>query len=135
MLAALRNTRRVNLGETRISEQGTFLVRPPCGRDVATLGVRRQEEHVSVAARPEHHGVRHVRFHRPGHQVAGDDAARLAVHDHDVEHLVPTVHLHAAAGDLLLQRLVCAEEQLLPRLAARVKSARYLRATERTVRQ
>ena len=47
------------------------------------------------------------------HEVAGDDAARLAVDEHDVEHLVAVVHHDVALVDLLLQGGVGADEQLL----------------------
>jgi hypothetical protein len=71
-------------------------------------------------------------FDRAGHQIARDDAARLAVDDDDqVQHLAARVHLHAARGDLLFERLVRAQQQLLPRLPARVKRARNLHAAER----
>ena len=44
-------------------------------------------------------------------------------------------HRHAALRDLLLQRLIRAEQQLLSRLAARVERARHLRAAERAIRE
>ena len=55
--------------------------------------------------------------------------------DDEVEHLGAREHLHAAARDLLLERLVRAEQQLLAGLAARVERARDLRAAERAVRE
>ena len=71
----------------------------------------------------------------PRDQVAGDDAARLAV-DHDqVEHLGAREHLHRAGADLPFERLVGAEQQLLPGLPARVEGARDLRAAEGAVVQ
>ena len=45
----------------------------------------------------------------------------------------PGVHLHRAARDLVGERLVGAEEQLLTGLAAGVERARHLRAAERPV--
>jgi hypothetical protein len=59
-------------------------------------------------------GVREVRGDLAGDQVADDDAAGLAVHDDQLEHLVPGVHLDVAEPDLPLHRLVRAEQQLLP---------------------
>jgi hypothetical protein len=47
-----------------------------------------------------------VRLDLPGDEVARHDPAGAAVDDHEVEHLGAGVHLHAALGDLLLQRLV-----------------------------
>jgi hypothetical protein len=46
---------------------------------------------------------------------------------------VVRVHLDVALGDLLLELLVRAEEELLPGLAARVEGAAHLRAAERAV--
>ena len=82
---------------------------------------------------PEHHRVGRVRLDRAGDQVARHDAARPAVDDDEVEHLGARKHRHAALRDLLLERLIRAEQQLLPRLAARVERARHLRAAERAV--
>ena len=60
---------------------------------------------------------------------------RVAVDHHHVQHLRARIHLDPAGADLPAQRLVGAEQQLLTRLAARVKCARNLRAAERAVRQ
>jgi len=48
-------------------------------------------------------------------------------------HLVARVHRDAAEADLALERLVGPEEELLPRLPARVEGPRHLRAAERAV--
>ena len=69
----------------------------------------------------------------PGDQVARDDPAGPAVDDDELEHLVPGVHLHRAGGDLALQGLVGADEQLLSGLAAGVEGARHLHAPEGAV--
>ena len=69
------------------------------------------------------------------HEVAHDDALRMAVDDDEVEHLGLVVHLDRAEMNLAFQRLVRSEQKLLARLAARVKRARHLRAAERTVRE
>ncbi len=58
---------------------------------------------------------------------------RAPVHHDQVEHLRAGEHRHAALRDLLLQCLVGAQEQLLPRLATRVEGARDLCAAERAV--
>lgn len=68
-------------------------------------------------------------------EVAGDDAAGLAVLDHQIEHLVARIALHRTGGDLLVQRGIGAQEQLLARLAAGIERTRNLRAAERTVGQ
>ena len=68
-----------------------------------------------------------------GDHVAHDDALGVAVHEHEIEHLGARIHLHAAMGDLLLQRLIGSREQLLAGLAAGVEGAGHLRAAEGTV--
>ena len=68
-----------------------------------------------------------------GDHVADHDATRPAVDDDEVEHLVPGMHLESARGDLTLQGLVRADEQLLPRLAPRVEGAGDLHPAERAV--
>jgi hypothetical protein len=103
--------------------------------DVAVHRVRRQVEHRRIAARRQQHRVRRVGLDRPGHQVAAHDAARRAVDHHEVQHLAPREQLHPARVHLPHQRAVAAQQQLLPRLPARVERARHLRAAERAVRQ
>ncbi len=76
-----------------------------------------------------------MRFDLAGDQVARHDAARASI-DHDqIEHLRARIHRHAALADLMFERLIGAEQQLLPRLAARVEGARNLRAAEAAVIQ
>ena len=70
-----------------------------------------------------------------GDQVADDDAAGVAVDDHQVEHLGAREHLDRAGADLAAERLVGAEQQLLAGLAAGVEGARDLRAAEGAVGQ
>ncbi|MPM43007.1 hypothetical protein SDC9_89679 [bioreactor metagenome] len=133
VVAVLRDARRVDLRVAGVAEVGTALVRPPGGGHVGAHGVRRQEEDVAVAAggQDDHVGV--VGLDRAGDHVAHDDAAGAAVGDDDVLHLVACVHRHGAGGDLTLQRLVGADQQLLARLAAGVERTRDLHATERAV--
>ena len=132
-VVAARDARGVDLGEARVREQRTPLVRPPRRGDVARLGVGRQVVGVAVPAGAQGDGVRRPRLHRAGREIAGDDADGAAVLHHEVEHLRPRVHLHRAAVDLVRERLVGAEQQLLAGLAAGVERARHLRATERAV--
>ena len=105
-------------------------VRPPRGRDVAAHGVRREEEHVAVAAAGQHDGVGQVGLDLTRDHVAGDDAAGLAVHDDQLEHLVACVGLDGTCCDLALERLVGADQQLLARLAAGVEGAGDLHTAE-----
>ena len=125
----------MNLREAGVGEQRAAFVRPPDGGGVGSLGVGGEIEDVAVAAGAEHHRVAEVGLDLPGHQVAGDDAARAAVHHDQVEHLGAREHRHLPGAHLPFQRLVGAQQQLLPGLAARVEGARYLRAAEAAVVQ
>ncbi len=87
VVAAHRDARRVDLREAGVGEVRAALVRAPRGRHVRVDGVGREVEHRAVAARAEQHGLALVRLELAGDQVAGDDAARLAVDDDQVEHL------------------------------------------------
>src|SRR6059058_4038346 len=123
---AFRNAGGVDLGETGVRERGTTLVGAPDGGDVAALRVGRQVVHVRVAARRKHHRIARVRAHRPGDQVAHDDAAGPALDHHEVEHLGAGMHVHHADPDLPRQGLIGTQQQLLAGLAARVEGARNL---------
>src|SRR6266700_8062615 len=57
----------------------------------------------------------------------------MSNHDHEVEHLGVGKHLHGVGGDLAAERLITTQQQLLTRLAARVKRAGNLRTAERTI--
>ena len=124
---------RVNLRKAGVGERRAALVGPPDGGHVAALGVGGEVVDVRIAAGREHDGVAGVSYELPVHQAARDDAAGPPVDHHHVEQLRARIHPHLAGGDLARQRLVGAEQQLLPRLAARVKGARYLDAAERAV--
>jgi len=52
--------------------------------------------------------------------------------DDEVEHLAPGEEAHRLSVHLAHQRLVGAEKQLLPGLAARVEGPRHLRAAKTT---
>ena len=133
MIAADRNAGRVNLRVARVRERCALLVCAPDRRRVAILGVRAQVEHVAVSTRREHDRIGNVRCDLAGVQIACDDAARMSIHDDDVEHLFVRVHAHRTQTDLTLERLIRAEQQLLTGLTTRVERARYLRATEGTI--
>ena len=135
VIARHRNAGRMNLREARIGKQRAAFVRAPDGRAVRSLGVGRKVINVSVAARSEHHGVAHVRFDSPGYQIARHDAARAAVDHHQIQHLGAREHGDASLMHLPLQRLIRAQQQLLPGLPARIKRARHLRAAEAAVGQ
>ena len=122
----------MDLRKAGIAEQCAAPVSPPDRRSVGALGVGRKVKNVPVSSRRQHNHVGGMALDRAGHQVARDDAARLAIDDHQVQHLAARVHLHAAGGLLLFERLVSAQQQLLPGLAARVERARNLHAAEGT---
>ena len=133
VLAGDRDAGRVDLGEAGVGEGRALLVRAPDRRRVAALGVGREVEDVAVAAGRQAHGVGHVGLDLAGDHVAHDDAARAAVDDHELQHLVARVHLDRAQADLALERLVGAQQQLLSRLAAGIEGPRDLRAAEGAV--
>ena len=133
VLAGHGDAGRVDLRVAGVAEVGALAVRAPRRGDVAAHRVGREVEDVAVAAGREHDGVGEVRLDLAGDEVAGDDAAGLAVDDDDLEHLVAAEHLHRAGRDLALERLVGADEQLLARLAAGVERARDLDAAEGAV--
>ncbi len=130
VVARLRDARRVDLRVAGVGEVGALLVRLPVRRDAAALRVRREVEHVDVAAGAEQHRVADVGADLAGHEVADRDPLGLAVHDHEVEHLGAREQLHRPRLDLPGERGVRAEEELLPRLAARVEGAGDLGAAE-----
>ncbi len=135
VVAGARDAGGMDLGEAGVGEVRAAPVRAPDGGGVGVHGIGREVEDVAVAAARQHDRVGEVRLDLSGHQVAGDDAAGLAVDDDEVEHLRPGVQLDVACGDLPGQCLVGAQEQLLPRLAAGVEGAGDLDAAEGAVVQ
>src|SRR5262245_42487872 len=107
----------MDLSEAWVGERSASFVSAPDGGAIRPFGVRRKIEDVAITARAEHHRVRYVRLHLAGDQIPRDDASRLAIdHDH-IEHFTARLHLHASQTDLTFKRLICAEQQLLARLA------------------
>ena len=110
------------------------LVRAPGRRDVRVDGVGRQVEHRAVAARGRaapraRRATRSRRSTRLRHTMPR--AWPLTITRSSISRRAQ--HLDRAGIHLAHQRLVGAEQQLLPRLAARVEGARHLRAAERSV--
>ena len=135
VVAGDRDARRVDLRVAGVGHVGALAVRTPGGRDVAAHRVGGEEEDVAVAAGGEHHDVGEVRLDLAGDHVAHDDAARPTVDDDELDHLVAGVALDRAGGDLALEGLVRADEQLLAGLPAGVEGARDLDAAEGAVVQ
>src|ERR1700739_3220687 len=105
-----------------IRKERAALVRPPAGRYIRALGVGREIVDVPVAPGGKNHRIRNVRGEFAGDEVAGDDAARLAVDDDEVEHLRAWIHRDGCSMHLALQRLVSAEKKLLTCLSACIES-------------
>ena len=120
----------MDLGEARVRECGAPLICAPDRRRIRSLRVGGQIEDVSVAASRQNHRLAGVRLDSPGHEVTSNNTSRLSVDHHQVEHLAARKHLHSAASDLPFERLVGAEEELLPCLATRIEGSGHLRATE-----
>ena len=125
----------MDLREARVGKRRAMLVRAPDGRAVRSFRVRGKKVDVAVAPCGENHRVGRVRFYPAAHQVARHNAARVAVHHHQIQHLRAREHLHASGIHLPLQRLICSQQQLLAGLAPRVERPRNLRAAERPVGQ
>src|SRR6266849_10764671 len=114
----------MNLRVAGIRKVRAAAMRAPDRGRVRRLGVRRKIEDVRIAARAEDDGVGCKRFDSAVDEIARDDALCLTVDDDEVEHLVAREHLHAAGGDLSLQGLERAEEELLSGLPTRIERAR-----------
>src|SRR6267142_3556586 len=135
MLTTDRDAGRMNLRVARICEESAFLVSAPrCGH-VATFGIGRKEENVSIAARRQDDSISSMRSDFAVDQIASDNSFGMSVDHDELQHFCARKHLHCAQRNLPAKRLISAEEQLLAGLAARVKSARDLRATKRAIRQ
>ncbi len=135
VIAGNRNARGVNLRIAGIAEGRAFLIGTPDRGSVGTLRVGRQIVELAIAARRQNHSIGGEGVDLAIDQIARDDAARTTIHQHEFQHFVPGVQRHLPQTDLPHQRLICAEQQLLPSLPASVESARNLRAAERAIGQ
>src|SRR5258706_10349319 len=126
MIARNGDARRMDLRETGISEECTFLVGAPDRGRVATLGVRGEIKDIAVSAGAEEHRMCGVGGDSAGDHVAHDNPAGNAIDNNEIEHLGAREHLHLAKSDLSRECAVCAEEKLLSRLSTRVKRSRDL---------
>ena len=125
----------MNLREAGVREGGSFFVSAPDRGAVRSLGIRRQVIDVSISASTQRHGVGRMGLNFSRDQIARHDATSLTIDHHQVEHLGTRVHGDPARADLPFQGLVRAQQELLTGLSSRVKSARHLRAAERSIRQ
>ena len=123
----------MDLGVAGIGERRPLLPGAEGGGDVAPLRVGGEEEDVAVPPGAEDDGVGGVAGDLAGDEVAHHDAARHPVDDDEVEHLGAGEHLDGAGGDLPLERLVGADQELLPCLPPGIEGAAHLRAPERPI--
>ncbi len=61
-----------------------------------------------------------------GPKVADDDPLRMAVDDHEIEHLAEREKLHPPSPDHPRKRGIGPEQELLAGLAARIEGSRHL---------
>ncbi len=128
-----RNTGRVDLNETGVSEVSTLAVSLQGSGAVATHSVGGEEVGVAVSAGSEADSVSRVALELAGYQILGNDTACATVDDDDVLHLGTRVELYSAAVDLFHQRGVSTEQQLLTGLTLGIERTANLHTTERAV--
>src|SRR5665213_1832563 len=116
-------------------ECGAALVSPPDRGSVGTPRVRGQIEDVAVTARREHYRIGRMRLDLARDQVAYNDSTRPSIDHHQIKHLGARIHRNEPLGNLLLECLIRAEEQLLAGLSASVERARHLCTAERAIGQ
>jgi len=68
-----------------------------------------------------------------GQQIAHDDAGSTTVDDDDVNQFGAIEQSHTTQTNLARQLLICAEQQLLASLTARIERAAHLRTAERPI--
>ena len=125
----------MDLGIAGIGEISAFFIGFPGSGHVGSHGIGAQEEHVAVSTGAEQYRMAEMAFQLAGHEVAGYDAPRLSVYDHQVQHLMAGILLHISQSDLALQCLVGSQQQLLTGLSAGIESAAHLGTPERAVIQ
>ena len=134
-MAADRNARRVDLRVRGVGHVGALLVGLPSSGHIGAHGIGAQEEHVAIAPAAQDHRVGTVTLDFTGRQVAGDNAAGLAVdHDH-IHEFMAVVHGDLALGNLAAQGAVGPEQELLAGLALGVERPAHLDTAKRTVVQ
>ena len=123
----------MNLREAGVGKQGTAAGGTPCGSDIATHRVGRKEKDIAVAAGRKDHRIGGMTADFAGLEITHNDAFGMTADEHKIEHLGTRVHFDATLFDFLFESLIASDEQLLTGLAAGVKGARNLSATERAV--
>ena len=123
----------MNLRVTRVREERSTLVGPPCGRHIARHCVGREEECVSVTASCEYNCVSGVRRQFARHEIADHDACGASLNHHDVNEFTAVEETDTSLADLASELLISTEQQLLTGLATGIEGAAHLSPTERTV--
>ena len=130
-----RNGSWMDLREARIGKTRATLVRTVSGSHVASFGIGRQIIDVAVSTGGQHNRIGGMRRECSRFQISHDDSAGATVDNDQVHHFRSRMHANIFSGDLLFQRRVSAEQQLLPCLTATIKSSLDQYATKRAVGQ
>ena len=123
------------LGKARVRKRGSTQVRAEGGRHVTAFGVCGQIKHVAVAAGGKNHRACRPRANLTRDQITGDDAPRLPVDQHQVQHLGAHVHLNRAFINLPMKGGNRTQKQLLTRLTPSIERTRDQRPSKRPVCQ
>ena len=103
------------------------------GCDIATPGICREVENISVTAGAEQDGIGCMAGDFTRIQIADDDSLRVAINQHEVEHFRARKHFHRPKGNLVAEPRIGSEEKLLAGLPTGIEGARHLSAAERAV--
>src|ERR1700757_2144772 len=123
----------MDLGETRIPEKGAAAMSSPDCRTVRSFGVSGEIEDIGISSRCEHNHVGSMAIDLACDQIPRHNAARDAIDKDDIKQLIPDVHRYSSRCDLLFEGLIGTEQELLSRLASRVKGSFDLHAAERSI--
>ena len=135
LVAVDRNTGRMDLREAGIAEKRSFpIALHGCGT-IAVHRVRRKEISISIAAGGNDHGMGAETLQRTRDEVARDDTLRLAVDEHQIQHLMARIGFDGTGSNLLIQGSISTQQQLLSGLSASIEGAAHLHAAKRPVRQ
>src|SRR5438874_1528865 len=135
MLTADRDAGGMYLRIAWVGEKSALLVSPPSRSDIATLGVSRKKKHVAVPTCGQHDRIAGMRRDIARHQISHDDTFGMLIDYHYVQHFGAREHLHGPEANLAAKRLVSAQQELLPGLATRIKSAGNLGPSEGPIGQ
>ena len=110
-------------------------MRPPRRGYVRTPCVGREIVGIAVPARAQKHRIGLMCLQLPRYQISRDDALSPPLIHHKIQHLMPRKHPDSPQSNLPTQRRVSPQKELLPRRSPCIESSRYLRPSERTIRQ